>query len=75
MGTQVTGCEHKHEIQCHVHLHPVDRGNGRADATCCVYKGKTYLLLYLRIFESTLIVTLPVNNQNFIHAFSHISLN
>ena len=45
MGTQVTGCEHKHEIQCHVHLHPVDKGNGRADATCCVYKGMTYVLL------------------------------
>ena len=40
MGTQVTGCEHKHEIQCHVHLHPVDKGNGREDATCCVYGGR-----------------------------------
>ena len=43
LGVRVTGCEHKHEIECHYHTQPVSKGNGRNGSTCCVYEtGKIY---------------------------------
>ena len=34
----MTGCEHKHDIECHYHTKTIARGNGRAGSTCCVYE-------------------------------------
>ena len=38
LNTKITGCEHKHGIECHYHTQPVTKGNGRDGSTCCVYE-------------------------------------
>merc|ERR1712198_790029 len=29
LSTKMTGCEHKHGIECHYHTKPIAKGNGR----------------------------------------------
>ena len=41
LSTKMTGCEHKHGIECHYHTKPIANGNGREGSTCCVFEHKT----------------------------------
>ena len=38
LESKVTGCEHKHGIECHYHTKPLTKGNGRKGSVCCVYE-------------------------------------
>ena len=51
MSKKLTGCEHKHGIECHYHTKPIAKGNGREGSTCCVYEN----------FETKMI---PANEQH-----------
>ena len=48
---KVTGCEHKHGIECHYHTKPVSKGNGREGSTCCVYAQGTIICIFSLKFD------------------------
>ena len=47
LSTKMTGCEHKHGIECHYHTKPIAKGNGREGSTCCVFEHKTKDIQYV----------------------------